>query len=86
MVPCRRIAAQGSEVDVITFDTSAATPGTYIANFSFTSDNGGGLSGGANQDFAFVVPGTVPEPGTIAFGVIAAGSVMGLVARKRKKA
>ena len=75
----------GTYVDVVTFDTSAAAPGLYIANASFTSFDGL-LNGGANQDFAFVVPGTVPEPGTIAFGVIAAGSVMGLVARKRKKA
>ena len=28
----------------------------------------------------------VPEPGAVAFGVLAAGSVLGLVARKRKKA
>jgi LPXTG-motif cell wall-anchored protein len=28
----------------------------------------------------------VPEPGAIAFGVLAAGSVLGLVARKRRKA
>ena len=36
-------------------------------------------------DFTVTAVANVPEPGVVAFGVIAAGSVLGMVARKRKK-
>jgi len=49
---------------------------TFGGGFGATNVNTLGLVGIHN--------GNVPEPGAIAFGVLAAGSVIGLIARKRK--
>ena len=76
-----------TKTNTITFTIPTGTAsGDYVSNFSFTSVTKIGttnLNGGANQDFVITV---VPEPGAVAFGVLAAGSVLGLVARKRRKA
>jgi hypothetical protein len=77
-------------VNTITFNIpSGLTVGTaYVGNFAFTNVQHAGapfgdLIGGTNQTFAIVIA-DIPEPGTVAFGIIAAGSVLGLIARRRK--
>jgi hypothetical protein len=66
----------------IGFVTNSYKAGSSLSA-PFTSGGGVGYFG---PNFKIMDSGTiVPEPGAIAFGVLAAGSVLGLVARKRRK-
>ena len=57
-----------------------ATPGTFTPKLTYTTTKG---SGSGDPDVTVT---SVPEPGVVAFGVLAMGSVAGLVLRKRRAA
>ena len=68
----------------VKFDLDAN--GDYLgANSIFIGAHAGGLKQAKTIHFTSNnVPGAVPEPGAVAFGILAGGSLLGLIARRRK--
>jgi hypothetical protein len=73
----------GTTTGVTIASFEVTNPTLYGAILGFTT-NGPGFANKASFSFSQASVTTVPEPGVVAFGMIAAGSVLGLVARKRK--
>lgn len=73
----------GTTTGVTIASFTVTDPNLYGATLGFTT-SGPGFANKAAFSFSNANVTAVPEPGVVAFGMIAAGSVLGLVARKRK--
>jgi hypothetical protein len=83
LLPKATANAMTPTLNLASFDFTGFADGVYSATIGYF-DNLHTIASGQSAASVSITVTIVPEPGVVAFGVLAAGSVLGLIARKRK--